>query len=194
MSRAGGFTTTLRPFGGSTINLDALYNIGVLPAPAAPSQTPPPVNSAPPGQVVSQPGSAPAYGTGQIPVVPDISAALDARAAAIPQLQTYIANLTGVANPTASQRQQLAIYQARLAEYQAGVQQAAAAPALYNPVIPPAPPPSAATAAALAARQAAIPTIQGYIANLSAVANPTTAQRAALATYRARLAEYQGGA
>ena len=50
------------------------------------------------------------------------------------------------------------------------------------------------TAAQLAARAAAVPTVQTYISNLSKIAQPTAAQSADLAMYQQRLADYQKSA
>jgi len=81
------------------------------PAPvSAPAPTPAPV-SAP---VVTQPvpGSTTSGG------VTLTAAQLAARAAAVPQVQTYISNLSKVVQPTTQQSADLAMYQQRLADYQ----------------------------------------------------------------------------
>lgn len=129
--------------------------------------------------------------------------AVQARIAAIPKLQGYIAELSAVKAPTADQQAKLTAYQRRLAEYQS----TAAAPSTPPPAPAPAPtasaapvigagsPPPTATNVSGAAPKVdysgAISKLNTYISNLSAVKQPTAEQQAKLETYKARLADYQ---
>ncbi len=153
-----------------------------------------------------QPSSGAATGTGT-------SAAAQARIDAIPKLEGYIKELSSVKAPNAEQAAELTAYQQRLKEYK----KTAAAPpvtAAPPPVTTNTPPPTTTSAAASAAPvvgsgsppptttsvsgaapkvdySAAITKLNQYISNLSAVKQPTSTQAAELATYRARLADYQ---
>ena len=102
--------------------------------------------------------------------------------------QNYVSALQAVANPTADQQARLQSNLDLLARNQATLAAAQAAP-----------PPPAGTAAPVvtqpaptAAQTAAVPTVQKYIANLSAVANPTAEQTAKLAMYQERLKLWGG--
>ena len=159
---------------------------------------------------VSGAGTGTTAATGAAPAT---SAAEQARVAAIPKLEAYIKELSSVKAPSAQQAAELTAYQQRLNEYK----KTAAAPpvtAAPPPVTTNTPPPTTTSAAASAAPvvgsgsppptttsvsgaapkvdySAAITKLNQYISNLSAVKQPTSTQAAELATYRARLADYQ---
>jgi hypothetical protein len=95
--------------------------------------------------------------------------------AAIAKNQQYIANLSAVQSPTPAQQSSLAAAQVKVADY--GTRQDVA------PAVAP-------VAAAPVDYSAAIDKLNQYIANLQGVANPTSAQQTALATYKVRLADY----
>ena len=117
---------------------------------------------------------------------------------------------TSYYGPTAG-APQLALEQAALAEATASPWAAPPAPTVATPaqtapaqtaqsatpapsVVAPTVTQPTLTAAQLAARAAAVPTVQTYISNLSKIAQPTAAQSADLAMYQQRLADYQKSA
>lgn len=140
-------------------------------------------------------------------------AAVQARVAAIPKLEAYIKELSSVKAPSAEQAAKLTAYQQRLNEYKATAAAptvtaappptttstppptTTSAPASAAPVVGSGSPPPTTTSVSGAAPKvdygAAIAKLNQYISNLSAVKQPTSAQASELATYRARLADYQ---
>ena len=87
-------------------------------APAAPPTVATPAQSAP-AQTAQSATPAPSVVAPTTVTQPTLTAAqLAARAAAVPQVQTYISNLSKVTQPTTQQSADLAMYQQRLADYQ----------------------------------------------------------------------------
>ena len=100
----------------------ALEQAALAEATASPWAAPPtvatPAQSAP-AQTAQSATPAPSVVAPTTVTQPTLTAAqLAARAAAVPQVQTYISNLSKVTQPTTQQSADLAMYQQRLADYQ----------------------------------------------------------------------------
>ena len=86
-------------------------------APATPPTVATPAQSAP-AQTAQSATPAPSVVAPTVTQPTLTAAQLAARAAAVPQVQTYISNLSKVTQPTTQQSADLAMYQQRLADYQ----------------------------------------------------------------------------